>query len=212
MNRMIVRQVRGSISLPRMTLLFSVLALVLAWLTGFASPALVLDLQSQQGLSWWRWFTAHWVHSDVEHLVWNVLALFILGILFENRLKGFYFTVIILSSLMIDVWFVLINPYYSAYCGLSGVLNAIMASGLVVYWKKSRDMVVPLILLAVVIKISVEWLIGGALFTQTTWAAVPQAHLIGLTVGVFVGMFAKTPDSQYKKGFAVIMSTGKTVS
>ena len=120
----------GSLALPWRTLLLTGLALVLFLSFGAAPEAWVFDRIAIAQGEWWRLITGHWVHSDLEHATWDIGALLVLGLLFESRLKGKLFTVLALSTLGIDLWLWYALPSLNYYCGLSGILNGLLALGL----------------------------------------------------------------------------------
>ena len=77
----------------------------------------------------WRMLTAHFVHSDFEHLLWNLAAFMVLGTVIER-----HSTRDLLYGLIVGV--VAVNVYLSsvyqltAYAGLSGVLNTLLVIAL----------------------------------------------------------------------------------
>ncbi len=79
-------------------------------------------------------------------------------------------------------------PWMQAYCGLSGLLNALLACGLLIHWKRRSDPVYLLIGALAGLKIAVEISLEGALFTTTAWASVPEAHAVGMVTGLLLGI------------------------
>ena len=78
------------------------------------------------------------------------------------------------------------EPALDYYCGLSGILNGLLITGLLYLW---RDLQHPLILLTAAgaaLKIIVEINVGQALFTQTAWPSVPTVHAAGFLSGLIL--------------------------
>jgi rhomboid family GlyGly-CTERM serine protease len=178
----------GSLTLPWRTLLLTAAALLLYLWAGAAPEAWVYDrLAIAQG-EWWRLVTGHWVHSDLEHAVWDIGALLILGLLFESRLKGKLFTVLVLTTLGIDLWLWRVEPSLIYYCGLSGILNGLLALGLVQWWREEHHPLILMTGLGAVLKVAWEMAAGEALLTSTAWPSVPEVHGVGLLCGLLLSV------------------------
>jgi rhomboid family GlyGly-CTERM serine protease len=174
----------GSLALPWRTLLLTGLALGIFLSFGSAPEAWVFDRVAIAQGEWWRLITGHWVHSDLEHASWDIAALLILGLLFESRLKGELFAVLALGILGIDLWLWHAAPSVSYYCGLSGILNGLLALGLLRLWRETRHPLIWLTGLGAVIKIIWETVSGGALLTATAWPSLPEVHGVGFFCGL----------------------------
>jgi len=175
--------VSGEPFLPWRTLLLTLLALALYLGIGPAPAGLVLDRAGLGAGEWWRLFAAHWVHSDAAHALWNIAALAFLGALFERRLGWRMVAALALGMLCVSLWVVL-GLQLQRYCGLSGILNSLLAAGLVVTWRDTRDPLVLLVGAGAVLKIVVETALGQAVFTSAAWASVPTAHAAGFVAGL----------------------------
>jgi len=174
--------------LPWRTGLLVVAALMAAAMFGPAPSAWVFDAQLVGQGEWWRLVTGHWVHSDVEHAAWNIAALAVLGALFERRLGNGMLVALAVGTLGVDAWLLTGLSAPDAYCGLSGILNSLLAAGLLALGRERPHPVVFLTGLAAGGKILVEIALGGALFTQTAWPSVPQAHAMGFVCGLSWGL------------------------
>lgn len=170
-------------SFPWVTLALagSMVALFAAF--GPAPGSLVYDRVAIAGAQWWRLLTAHLVHSDLEHLTWNVAGLLVLGTLLERIDRRTYSIALFGGMLCVDMALIGHLPSIGYYCGLSGALNALLLPLLVELWRRTRSPLVPVIAAASLIKILVELFLGDALFTHTAWTSVPAAHLAGWLVG-----------------------------
>jgi rhomboid family GlyGly-CTERM serine protease len=178
----------GGITPPWRTLMLTGLALALYLWGGAAPEAWVYDrLAIAQG-EWWRLISGHWVHSDLEHAVWDIGALSVLGLLFESRLKGDLFSVLALGTLGIDLWLWFLQPSLHYYCGLSGILNGLLALGLLQWWRDERHPLIWMTGLGAVLKIVWETATGGALLTSTVWPSVPEVHGVGFICGLLLAI------------------------
>jgi rhomboid family GlyGly-CTERM serine protease len=174
----------GGFGLPWRTLLLSLVAVGIYWLLGAAPDAWVFDrLAISQG-EWWRLITGHWVHSDVDHALWDIGALMLLGFLFERRLGNHLLWALLAASLAVDAWIWWGQPLLAYYCGLSGILNALMAVGLIRLWQEMRHPLILLTGLGFVAKVAIELAGGQMLLTSTAWPGVPGAHAVGLGSGI----------------------------
>ena len=174
----------GSWMLPWRTLLLTGLALGLYLGFGAAPEAWVFDRVAISQGEWWRLITGHWVHSDLEHATWDIGALLVLGLLFESRLKEELFGVLALGTLGIDLWLWQAAPSISYYCGLSGILNGLLALGLWRLWRETRHPLVWLTGMGAVAKILWETVLGESLLTTTAWPGLPEVHGVGFVCGL----------------------------
>jgi len=175
---------RGSIGLPRLSVILAALTIALYALAGPAPEWLVFDRLCIANGELWRLFTGHWVHSDGEHLLWNVAGLLVLGWLFESLLRSRLLAVLLIGAVGVDILIWCALPTLERYCGLSGVLNTLLAAGLCLQWKAARE---PLVMLAgagAIAKIAVEIINASALFTHSAWPSVPTVHAAGFLAGV----------------------------
>ncbi len=172
----------GAMWWPSRTLLLLALALALWWGLGPAPQSLVYDRAAIAAGEWWRLLSAHWVHSDASHALWDMAALALLGMMFEPVLKQHLFPVLLFASVAVDAWLLWGGgPEY--YCGLSGILNSLLAAGLLALWRQRPHILIPLTGLGLVGKNLVELGGGAMLFSHTAWPGVPEAHLAGMLAG-----------------------------
>jgi len=133
------------------------------------------------------------VHSDGEHLAWNVAGLLVLGWLFEPSLGKRVLMVLLMGTVGVDlaVWYAL--PEIERYCGLSGLLNSLLAAGLCLMWRETRALPVIVAGAGAVAKIAVETLNAGALFTHSAWPSVPPVHAVGFAAGMLWWVLYASP-------------------
>ncbi len=163
--------------IPVITLCLTAAALGLVFLPETLQSTLYLNVESSP---WWNLISGHWVHADLSHLSWNLAALLILGGIMERHSKR-----LLLASLaagMIGVNILLLSPLAGIqyYCGLSGVLNALLGVVLCLLWKSSRNPVLLAIAGLSIAKIAIEVASGGALLTDISVPPYPLSHLAGL--------------------------------
>jgi rhomboid family GlyGly-CTERM serine protease len=141
----------------------------------------------------WRLLTGHWVHADAAHLAWNSIALVVLGSLIERHDRRLLVGSLAAGHLAVNGWLLTVNTGLSFYCGLSGVLHALLVTALVLEWRHGSR---PVALLAGVLclaKLGTELLTGGAVITQTLWPAVPPAHAAGVLGGALLALALALP-------------------
>lgn len=192
----------GSFSLPWRTLLLLSLALAGYLLPGAAPEAWVFDRSAIAQGELWRLVTGHWVHSDLNHALWDIAALALLGALFETRLQRHLLPALIIGTFGVDLWLWWGNTALDYYCGLSGILNSLLAIGLIRLWQDVRHPVIWLTGLGAVGKILFEMVNGQAIVTQTAWPSVPDVHAIGFLSGLLAGyLFFRVSHSQAENLF-----------
>jgi rhomboid family GlyGly-CTERM serine protease len=105
----------------------------------------------------WRVVTGHFMHADMEHLLWNCLGLAVLGTLIEIRSRRLLWAALVAGMVCVSI--LLLSPFSQLeyYCGLSGVLNALL---LVALWQ--------------------EW---RSLLTHISWPPYAWSHVAGLFGG-----------------------------
>ena len=171
-------------TLPWLTLALSGSMALLYLVLGPAPPAWVYDRDAIVAGEWWRLVSGHWVHSDLPHLGWNLGATLLLGGLLELRDRRAWLIALAAGTGAVDaaLWFGL--PGLTRYCGLSGVLNAVL---LPLLFALGRTVPARLLALSGALslgKILTELAAGQALFTQAAWPSLPEAHLAGWLAGL----------------------------
>ncbi len=178
------RLCHGGYRLPWRSLLLASLAVAAYWLFGAAPDVWVFDRTAIAQGDWWRLFTGHWVHSSLAHAIWDIGALLVVGFLFEKQLGRQMFFVLFLGGLAVDAWIWWGETSLAYYCGLSGILNSLMAVGLVQLWREQRHALILLVGLGYVGKVCMELVDGQMLLTHTAWPGVPEVHAVGLVCGI----------------------------
>ena len=174
----------SAITPPWRSLLLGALAVAAYLVLGAAPEAWVFDRVAIAQGEWWRLVTGHWVHSDLAHAAWDIIALLLFGALFEARLKWRLPLVLLVATVGVDMWLWWGEPALDHYCGLSGILNGLLIAGLLYLWRDLRHPLILLTAAGAALKIIVEINVGQALFTQTAWPSVPTVHAAGFVSGL----------------------------
>lgn len=180
-----IREARQQLPWLTIALAGSMAALYAAF--GPAPEGWVYDRAAVGAGEWWRLFSGHWLHADTAHLGWNLAALLLLGSLAERHGRGSLLACLLLGGLAVNATLLWMLPGMTHYCGLSGVLNALLLPALAGLRRPSGDGPLWLVGVLSLGKILVELKGGAALFTHTAWASVPEAHLAGWLAGLLPG-------------------------
>lgn len=179
---------RGGLRPPRFTLAITALATGLYWLFGPAPEALVFDRVAIAQGEWWRLLSGHLVHSDFAHAFWDVLAFALIGTLLEQFGTGRTVVAAATSLVLIDTWLWWGTAHLRWYCGLSGIINTLLALLFYRQWYGGRSAWVGICGLAYGTKLLVEALNGSALLTTTAWPSVPSVHITGLAAAAVLAI------------------------
>jgi len=168
-----------------------------------AAVTLVLALAGDQGREWgrydriglengelWRLVTGHLVHLGFGHLWPNVLALIVIGSLFEDVLSPLEWLVAALGcALAIDAGLYALDPDLQWYVGLSGVLHGIVACGALLL-VRARHAVGWVLAIGLGAKLAWEHWAGPVPFTAASVGGpvIVAAHLYGATAGTLAAL------------------------
>ena len=83
-------------------------------------------------------------------------------------------------------------PALTRYCGLSGLLNSLLAAGLYMLWRETRDPVVLLVATGAVANIAFEGLSGQTVFADIAWPSVPSVHGVGFAAGLVRNLLCRS--------------------
>ncbi|MGD2056823.1 MAG: rhombosortase, partial [Gammaproteobacteria bacterium] len=166
------------------------LAAALFFLVGPGAEAWIYDREAIARGEWWRLATGHWIHGDGGHLLWNLLALVLLGWLLETLQVRWLALALGAGMAGVDAWLWWGDAGLRYYCGLSGILNSVLAAYLLLSWRARRHPVLAGIAIVAVGKVLIEIARHEALLTDTLWPGVPEAHAAGLLAGLLFAGFA----------------------
>jgi len=171
----------------RLTILGIVIALLA--LPQMGSVALRASLRYERDAlaagQWWRLVSAHFVHLDLRHLVFNILGLMLLWLLFVREYRGLqWLGVGLCSMLAVDAGLWLGSPQVIWYVGASGVLHGLWSAGAWAQWRRAAPATwLPLV--ALLLKLGVEqW--RGVSVMAADMQVVLQAHVYGALGGLLL--------------------------
>jgi rhomboid family GlyGly-CTERM serine protease len=165
--------------------------LILLFVVGLACtalrPLLEYDRSALPAGQWWRLLTAHFVHLNTRHLLFNLAGFALLWGLFVRSLDALHWIlIVVISMLAIDAGLWFLNPQVLWYVGLSGVLHGLWSAGA---WSQFRRRnprsALPLLLL--ISKLGYEHWRGGSAVIEDL-PVVTNAHVYGALGGLLPAM------------------------
>jgi len=134
--------------------------------------------------------TSLFIHFDVAHLIFNMIALFLLGTSLEKKIDPIRYLLVYFSSGIIGNLTMLVPFFYSPESigiGASGAISGLV--GLGTFFCPGKLVIFPSIL-------PLPFVVAGALYFLTTALNVftPSqigypVHMIGLLIGMIFGLF-----------------------
>lgn len=185
---------------PWFTFTLAALAIGFYCFAGAAAPAWVFDRSAIADGEWWRLISGHLVHSDAQHLLWDVSALVVIGWMLERHRPAIFGSGFLAGLLAVDAWLWLGMPELERYCGLSGVLHAVLLLLLAALWRTTPKSLVITMGFLIVGKVVLESWTHQALLTDTAWPSVPSAHLAGLCAGLAVFLLDNAKERRLNPG------------
>ena len=131
---------------------------------------------------YWRLVSGHLVHLGLGHLWPNLVALAIVGLLFEGVFRNWDWVRIgVASAAAIDLGLYVLDPDVQWYVGLSGVLHGYVAAGALALIMRGEKLGVVLAV-GVGAKLVFEQVVGPVPFTAASVGGpvVVAAHLYGV--------------------------------
>ncbi len=160
------------------------LSLLLFVIPGAAQDALLYSRPAIADGEIWRLITGHFVHCDVAHLAWNLVPIYFIAGLLEQRIGSEILWVILVSCLGVSGWIWFVETDMLLYCGLSGMINGVLAVLLVTLWRETKHPLLPIMGGVALLKIMYETVSHHSLFTSLSWESVPITHGAGLAAGI----------------------------
>jgi rhomboid family GlyGly-CTERM serine protease len=169
------------------------------FLAAFSAAAALGGATAQQQLRYdrtgiaggelWRLLTGHFAHLGIAHLVLNLAGLGVVWMLVGGAYSSLGWAFVIASSLaLIDLGFWFLDADLGWYVGMSGLLHALLAAGIVSRFRVAK---VESLALVVVIAGKIAWeQLAGPLPGSELSAGGPvvvNAHLYGAIAGLFAG-------------------------
>jgi rhomboid family GlyGly-CTERM serine protease len=199
-------QLSGTVVAPRLTfsreqtmtnrpkpILTICLLLILVGLYGLVPDKSLLYFSSDEIASGeiWRLISGHFMHADLQHLLWNCLGLAVIGALIEQHSRADWWLALMVGVMSVSA--LLLSPFSQLdhYCGLSGVLNTLLLVLLWLEWRLTRSWLVVVIALGSIAKAIIEVSVGESLLTQISWPPYAWSHVAGLVGGLMIILLKK---------------------
>jgi len=180
-----------------LTISFSLIISGLFLIFGAVPETLYFNYYSIANGEVWRLFSAHLVHSDLEHLIWNLLAFIILSLLMEQQSRTMLLIALISGTIMIDYYLCFNTICVINYAGFSGVLNTLLVLTLFQQWQKNQDndqllvrLLPAIVYFSSLLKIILEIISQQLIFSHISWQALPEVHLIGFITGTVIAILS----------------------
>ncbi|MBU1136209.1 MAG: rhomboid family intramembrane serine protease [Nanoarchaeota archaeon] len=144
-------------------------------------------LNSSKSFEIWRFVTSIFLHGSSIHLVYNLFALLLFGLILESLISSRKFLIVFfltgIFANLISVFF------YEKSLGASGAIFGIIGTltilkPLMTVWAFSLPM--PLFVASII------WLIGDVLGVFIPSNTANLAHLSGLAIGLIIGVLIRT--------------------
>ncbi|MGX9417427.1 rhombosortase [Vibrio sp. RC27] len=155
------------------------------------SHAMIWDRELILDGEWWRILTGNLTHTNLPHLIMNVAALWLIGIIFQSH--PFQLLVITIALSIIVGGALIPFSNIDQYVGLSGTLHGLFVYGALQELMKGKASSW-LLVLGIIVKVGWEQWAGPLASTEEMIDApiAIEAHLIGLVAGIFLAFI--TPN------------------
>jgi membrane associated rhomboid family serine protease len=146
----------------------------------------VLDKNAINNLEVWRFVSAIFLHASLSHILFNLFALVVFGLILERLIGSWNFLVVFFFSGIIAN-LVSVN-FYSSSLGASGAIMGIIGcltvlNPLMMVWV--FGLLMPLFIAAII------WIIGDVLGVFMPSEVGNIAHLSGVGVGLLIGLLLR---------------------
>lgn len=146
----------------------------------------------------WTFVTSIFLHANIEHLFFNMFALLIFGTFLESRIRKRYFVLIFfLTGIAGNLGYMITAPSATTPAiGASGAIYGVM--GALAALAPSAIIFIGIMPLPVVF-VSLIWGLTEFLGLFTPGYIAHGAHLAGLFVGIFFGLYLRTKIKSFKR-------------
>ena len=175
-------------AVPIITLLMMAAALIIAGAPSVA-PWLIFDRAAILDGQVWRLFTGHWVHFSGSHLLYDLVALAVIGWIIESKSLPRFGSFCLITPFVISIALLVFEPSIAFFGGLSG-----LATGALVFLILSDRELPPVIRLAVgmalIGKMICESIGGHALFASVpaNVRSAVASHIWGAAAGALISV------------------------
>jgi rhomboid family GlyGly-CTERM serine protease len=153
---------------------------------------------------WWRLITGHLVHLSTLHFVYNVIAFFIVGAVFEWRRYRHFWLFCFTACLAIGTALYVAAPQWDYYGGLSGAITAavvyVCLHGLSeeIPWRWLCGITLACVMMKLGYELAFEQKIFGS--TGSAFVAVPMSHVAGAVTALLAFLLMKCSFLRTTKG------------
>ena len=144
----------------------------------------ILNSKAINSFQIWRFFSAIFLHGSIMHLLFNLVALFLFGLLLEGKIGSKRFLVVFLvTGIFVNIFTV---NFYDSSLGASGAIMGIIGCLTIIepfmmVW--AFGFILPMFIAAIV------WIIGDLIGVFFPSDVANFAHLSGIAVGFIFGAF-----------------------
>jgi rhomboid family GlyGly-CTERM serine protease len=154
---------------------------------------LIWDRTAIESGQWWRILTGNITHTNVTHMLMNLVALWVLALLHKDYYQDNTLTLLTLFMMPVIGLLMFFTPY-SSYAGLSGVLHGLFAFGIIRDIQYQQPLGYLLFVLFFGKLIGELWTLGGSFNASLIEANVAyQAHWAGALIGLFAALLIEKP-------------------
>ncbi len=189
---------------------------VAASLSPDAAALLELDRAAAARGEVWRVVSGHWTHWSLAHLVWDVIPFAALAVMCEVLDRRRFGLCLVVSSVLISLSVISLQPEIDVYRGLSGLDSALLVLLAVSLIRAPGPAGWPIriaalaMLAAFVGKIAFELLTGRALFVPDAAAGVVTvslAHVVGAAVGLVLALTGSQRERASQSNISTVRAT-----
>ena len=154
---------------------------------------------------WWRLVSGHFIHADLNHLLWNCLGFAVLGCYLENISRRLLLASLLMGMFSVNLLLLSDFCQLDYYCGLSGILNTLLFTALWIYWKRTRSRTAIVVSILCFAKLLIELTMHESLLSDISLEPYTPSHLAGsvgglvliLSGGKMISQKAERTDSGY---------------
>jgi len=149
----------------------------------------VWDKTAIEAGQWWRILTGNFAHTNIEHCVMNLAAMWLIALIFKPSGITFFFITLLIN---IGVGLTLLTTSIYQYVGLSGTLHGVFAYLTLTECMNKRH-TSWLLIIGLLLKITWEQIEGSLPYSQSLIHApvAIQAHLAGMVLGLLLAIIMR---------------------
>jgi rhomboid family GlyGly-CTERM serine protease len=173
----------NKLPIPIITLFLFAISGCLMLLPDSVQSLFYFDRHAVAAGSYYQLVSGHFIHGDINHWLWNSLALLVLGTIIEVKSKRLLLVTLLIGIASVDALLLSSLSTINYYCGLSGILNTLLVTVFWIAWQEYQSKWVIVSALLCAGKIALEMSLNNSLLTHIQWPPYPAAHLAGALAG-----------------------------